>query len=96
MKENFDIIICKLVYAFIDDKKTFLDKVKSLLKQGGRFIVSTPVITQENKEKVLKPFICITEKEIEELKNHFSFVNAKLELQNQFGDNYVIECGERI
>jgi 2-polyprenyl-3-methyl-5-hydroxy-6-metoxy-1,4-benzoquinol methylase len=92
VKEKCDVIVCKLVYAFIIDKKEFLEKLKSILNEGGIFIISTPVITLENKEKVLKPGICITKEDIENLKNYFSSVDAKLESQDDFGDNYVITC----
>jgi 2-polyprenyl-3-methyl-5-hydroxy-6-metoxy-1,4-benzoquinol methylase len=92
VKEKYDVIVCKLVYAFIIDKKEFLEKLKSILNEGGIFIISTPVITLENKEKVLKPGICITKEDIENLKNYFSSVDAKLESQDDFGDNYVITC----
>lgn len=92
VKENYDVVVCKLVYAFIIDKKEFLEKLKSILNEYGRFIISTPVITLENKEKVLKPAICITEDDIENLKNYFSAINIEIESQDQYGDNYIIEC----
>ena len=92
INEKFDAIICKLVYAFIEDKNIFLEKVKSILNKSGRFVISTPVITEENKNNVLKPGICITEKDIEFLKNSFSEVNLTLDIKDNFGDNYIIEC----
>ncbi len=89
---KFDIILCKLVFAFIEDKEVFLDKIKCLMNANSSFIISTPIITLENKEKVLKPAICITVQDIEDLKKHFSKVSSVLENQDNFGDNYIITC----
>lgn len=37
-----DFIICKYVFAFIDDKPTFLDRVRALLNDNSPFIVINP------------------------------------------------------
>ncbi|MBI3889395.1 class I SAM-dependent methyltransferase [Candidatus Saccharibacteria bacterium] len=41
----FDVITCKLVYAFIEDKVTFLQNVNSILSSSGYFILITPLPT---------------------------------------------------
>lgn len=48
----FDVVTCKLVYAFIEDKETFLHNVNSILAVGGFFVVITPHINQVAPEKV--------------------------------------------
>lgn len=40
--QQYSIITCKLVYAFIKDKPAFLQKIKRLLAPGGIFVVITP------------------------------------------------------
>ena len=94
-KNTFDTITCKLVYAFIENKEDFIHKVKDLLKDGGTFFISTPVITEENKDKVLKPKICINLNDIDNLKKHFVNVRADKIKENAFGDDYVIVCIDR-
>lgn len=39
---SYSIITCKLVYAFIPNKASFLERVRSLLTPGGTFVVVTP------------------------------------------------------
>lgn len=39
---SFDLITCKLVYAFIQDKPGFLDKISGLLAPNGSFVVIIP------------------------------------------------------
>ncbi len=92
VKEKYDVMVCKLVYAFIENKKTFLNKVKSILNEGGIFIISTPVITLENKDKVLKPAICVSEQDIDVLKDYFTSINIEIESVDNYGDNYIITC----
>ncbi|MFE1545779.1 class I SAM-dependent methyltransferase [Streptomyces microflavus] len=40
----FDLITCRLSYAFIDNKKEFLKKVKTHLAPCGIFYVMTPIV----------------------------------------------------
>lgn len=40
--ERFDIVISSEVIEHIEDKKAFFDTVRTLLKPGGHFIVTTP------------------------------------------------------
>jgi 2-polyprenyl-3-methyl-5-hydroxy-6-metoxy-1,4-benzoquinol methylase len=39
-----DIILCKLVVAFVSDKKAFCEAVKGLLAENGVFVIQTPVL----------------------------------------------------
>lgn len=51
---NFDLITCKLVFAFIDKRNEFLLRVKSLLSKNGVFAIITPTLEQveENKRSI--------------------------------------------
>lgn len=55
--EQYDLIFCKLVYAFIEDKEAFLNDVKMHLQPHGAFILLTPVLGSKISET--KPFICV-------------------------------------
>jgi 2-polyprenyl-3-methyl-5-hydroxy-6-metoxy-1,4-benzoquinol methylase len=48
-KGQADIILCKLVIAFISDKKAFCNVVKTLLKNDGVFVIQTPVLHESVK-----------------------------------------------
>lgn len=39
-----DIILCKLVIAFVSDQKVFCEAVKGLLAENGVFVIQTPVL----------------------------------------------------
>jgi len=41
---KFDIVLCKLTYAFVKDKDIFLERVKGLMKDDSVFILITPVL----------------------------------------------------
>lgn len=43
-KGKADIILCKLVIAFVSDQKAFCEAVKSLLAENGVFVIQTPVL----------------------------------------------------
>lgn len=90
--DSFDTLTCKLVYAFIDDKESFHKKVVSILNDGGTLFIYTPVITEENKDKVLNSSICITMQEIEDLKKFYTNVEIKKVDKNAYGDEYVLVC----
>jgi protein-L-isoaspartate(D-aspartate) O-methyltransferase len=68
---QFDAIFCKLVYAFINDKENFLRAIKNGLKEGGVFILITPILNEENKNLETKPGICAKTEDIELLRNIF-------------------------
>lgn len=83
--EYFDLIFNKLVLVFIEDKKTFLAKVKRLLRKDGVFVLMTPVLKEgieysDGKEKN----ISVPEKEVEELLNKI-FGNFELYESKVFG-----------
>ncbi|MDP3729448.1 MAG: class I SAM-dependent methyltransferase [bacterium] len=40
----FDIVFCKLVYAFIEDKERFLKSIKSMMSTHSVFVLMTPVL----------------------------------------------------
>ncbi len=42
--KRFDLVICKLTYAFLKNKKQFLNSLHKLLAQGGVFVLVTPVL----------------------------------------------------
>ena len=44
------------------------DDINNFIKHKCTFFISTPVITEDNKDKVLKPKICIDLNDIENLK----------------------------
>lgn len=68
----YELIICKLVYAFIKNKATFLGNVSHVLADGGVFVIVTPL-----REKVRdhKAGIAVDKAETEqELRTIFNFV----------------------
>lgn len=48
-KGQADIILCKLVVAFVTDKKAFCEEVKTLLNKDGVFVIQTPVLHESVK-----------------------------------------------
>lgn len=48
---QYGLITCKLVYAFINDKPSFLKKVTSLLAPKGIFVVITPMLEDVEEDK---------------------------------------------
>jgi len=59
-KQKFDLITANLVIAFMEDKKAFLDKVKSLLTKDGRIIIITPVLYEQYKDKYSDKYTSIS------------------------------------
>ena len=51
LPSQVDLAVSKLAYAFIEDKKSFLQKIKGLLCEGGWFIISTPVLVSGDEIK---------------------------------------------
>lgn len=45
--KTFSLITCKLVYAFIQDRPAFLEKISSSLSDKGTFVMITPVYEKE-------------------------------------------------
>ncbi len=86
-----DVVLCKLVIAFVEDKMRFCREVKSLLKADGVFIVQTPVLydhvtyTPED-----KPEIAVNYNEIVDVLNkNFSKVI-------EFNHSYFSERGDLV
>lgn len=65
----YSLITCKLVYAFMQDKPVFLDKVKSLLRDKGMFVIITP-LNQPGEDK--KPVAVDYDYTLKELSAHFN------------------------
>lgn len=42
-EEKFDLITCKLVFAFLEDKQKFFRNVSHHLNEGGQLLIATPV-----------------------------------------------------
>ncbi len=57
-KDKADLVLCKLVVAFIEDKKRFCTIAQSLLSDTGMFVIQTPVLheamqyTSEDKPEI--------------------------------------------
>ncbi len=85
----FDVITCKLVFVFMRDKDTFLNRVKDHLAQNGVFIVSTPVTVKGEEYTQHYRDISIDEDELKRLlKEHFTIDNIHVEYVN-FNDKYM-------
>jgi 2-polyprenyl-3-methyl-5-hydroxy-6-metoxy-1,4-benzoquinol methylase len=50
-QQPYSFIICKLVYAFIEDKPAFLETVQRLLVPGGTFATVTPLVSDTPLER---------------------------------------------
>jgi len=48
---SYDVIFINKVLAFVDDKKAFLNKARSLLSPEGKIVIITPVLHEEYKSK---------------------------------------------
>lgn len=51
LEDTFSFITCKLVYAFIENKDVFLEKITHNLNPGGVFAVITPLKEDATPEK---------------------------------------------
>jgi len=49
LKEKYDLVILRLVYAFIKNKKNLLSKIKKVLSEKGWLFLETPVIFKHHK-----------------------------------------------
>jgi len=79
---SFELITCKLVYAFINDKVTFLRNIKKLLDKNGVFVILTPLLEQVPKEK--KHIAVDYDKTIAELTQFFTVETKKDDTQVLF------------
>lgn len=70
-RQEFSLITCKLVYAFIQDKMRLLDDVDGLLAPGGTFVIITPVYRNDRKKS---PISVDLEQTLHQLRKKFSRV----------------------
>ena len=49
--EEFDLITCKLVFAFVKNPEEFIEQVKKLLRNNGAFVIITPTLEQVEEGK---------------------------------------------
>ncbi len=88
LAERFDIIFCKLVYAFISDKEMFFENIKNLLSENGSFILITPVLYKGIEyDKRLKGISVDYEETLFLLKKHFK--STKVFTENFFEEKGV-------
>ncbi|HJP80892.1 MAG TPA: class I SAM-dependent methyltransferase [Candidatus Saccharimonadales bacterium] len=64
-KQQFSLITCKLVFAFIKDKERFLKLAHEFLSPDGTFVIITPVFGSKTSE--IKPSICVDRDETDRL-----------------------------
>ena len=86
-----DIVLCKLTYAFIHNKKKFLKTVYDILAGVGVFVLMTPVLHKNLTYDVYdKPNIAVDlEETVELLKNIFASVHI-------FHHDYFGEKGDEV
>lgn len=48
---KFDLITCKLVFAFIKNPDSFIERVKAMLANNGAFVIITPTYEQVDEKK---------------------------------------------
>lgn len=76
----FDLVVIRLSLAFVADKDTFLESAKRILKNGGAFICSTPVLLPGETYDERQRRISIPKTELDELLHrHFSFVSILID-----------------
>lgn len=51
-KNKYNLITCKLVFAFIKSKQDFITQVRGLLTTNGAFVIITPILEQVVPEKL--------------------------------------------
>lgn len=83
---RFSMIFCKLVWAFIRDKKKLLKMVGKIMTRGSFFVIITPVLYENILYEDHLKKISVPAGEISPLlKTHFKFV--KIIHENYFGEN---------
>ncbi|MEU9425308.1 class I SAM-dependent methyltransferase [Streptomyces sp. NPDC048342] len=71
---GYALVTCRLVFAFIKDKPTFLNRIRSLLPPGGTFWVVTPLAERLPEER---KSIGITPQQAELLTTPWSSVKSE-------------------
>lgn len=90
-KGKSDIVLCKLVIAFVDNKKKFCEEAKSLLGTNGVFILITPVLHRNvNYNLEDKPNIAVYYDEMIEILGNV-FTNVK-----ELNHSYYSEKGDLV
>ena len=89
---KFNVIFCKLVFAFINDKKDFLNKIKKSLSDNGILIIYTPVLTKTNECYIFRKRRCIKKEDFDLIKNIFPKTKFQLLEKTPSGDIYIIYC----
>ncbi|NQT50240.1 class I SAM-dependent methyltransferase [Candidatus Kuenenbacteria bacterium] len=86
-----DIILCNLVYTFIDNKEFFLKNVSDCMKKNSVFILITPVKHKGVKYTVVdKPGIAVGfDETLKKVKSFFSSVNIYHHDYIGFREDYV-------
>ncbi len=51
-KNKYNLITCKLVFAFIKNEQDFINQTKDLLDKNGAFVIITPTLEQVVPEKL--------------------------------------------
>jgi len=51
LSQKYDLAICKLVFAFIENKDAFIVRSKEILNKNGVFVIITPTLEQVTPEK---------------------------------------------
>ncbi|MDF3140934.1 MULTISPECIES: methyltransferase domain-containing protein [unclassified Streptomyces] len=72
----FSVITCRLVYRWMEDKPTFLDRVRWLLAPGGTFWVVTEITGRRTTTDPALLGLCITPAEAETLTAGWSVVRT--------------------
>lgn len=91
LQKPIDVILCKLVLAFIQNKASFIEKISQILNQEGAFVLITPVL-HKNISYIPddKPGIAVDFEETHNsLLEHFSRVEI-------FHHNYFGERGDEV
>lgn len=91
IKNEADVVLCKLVIAFVSDKKQFCKEVKQLLNSKGVFVLQTPVLHKTVKySSEDKPEIAI---DYEEIKSILAEVFSEV---IEFNHSYYSERGDLV
>lgn len=90
-KDTYDFIICHLTYAFLTDKRKFLQKVREMMSHNSTFALITPVLHKRIKYIAEdKPHIAVDyQTTLSILKKQFSHVV-------EFHHDYFAERGDNI
>ena len=90
-EETYDLIICRLTYAFLTDKRKFLQKVHKMMNRNSAFVLITPVLHMRVKYIAEdKPHIAVNyQTTLAALNNQFSRVV-------EFHHDYFAERGDNI